>query len=113
MRSSGSPRSAPGGCPARSPGRGAAPSSSSTPLGLRNVLVTNDDGVDAPGLRVMLEVALLIGGRIVVAAPDRDWSGCGSATGDRSRLGPVEPLGARDGGGWDPGGGTPRAPGWV
>ena len=42
------------------------------------ILVTNDDGVEAPGLWKMVG-ALKSLGEVVVAAPDRDQSGIGSA----------------------------------
>jgi 5'-nucleotidase len=71
------------------------------------ILVTNDDGVAAPGLRALLEAARPLGGRIVVAAPGRNWSGCGSATGNHARVGRVEALGHRDGADWHRVGGTP------
>lgn len=37
------------------------------------ILVTNDDGVDAPGL-LALKLALETLGKVVVVAPDRNWS---------------------------------------
>jgi 5'-nucleotidase len=45
------------------------------------VLVTNDDGIDAPGLHALVR-ALVAGGRdVVVVAPTRDMSGSGAAIG--------------------------------
>lgn len=41
-------------------------------------LLTNDDGYDAPGLRVLADVAAQFGDTIVVA-PDRELSGCSHA----------------------------------
>jgi 5'-nucleotidase len=41
-----------------------------------HILVTNDDGVTAPGLAVMAQ-ALLDVGRVSVIAPDRNWSASG------------------------------------
>jgi 5'-nucleotidase len=40
------------------------------------ILVTNDDGIGSPGLWAVVE-ALLPLGQILVAAPERQWSGCG------------------------------------
>ncbi|MDE3088768.1 MAG: 5'/3'-nucleotidase SurE [Chloroflexota bacterium] len=40
------------------------------------ILVTNDDGVDAPGL-FALKQALQVFGDVVVVAPDRNWSASG------------------------------------
>ncbi len=40
------------------------------------LLLTNDDGIDAPGIAVLSEVAAEFG-EVVVAAPDRQYSGCG------------------------------------
>lgn len=56
------------------------------------VLVTNDDGIDAEGIHVLTAVLLERGDDVVVAAPDRDQSGCGASLG---RLAPGEPIGAR------------------
>ena len=41
-----------------------------------NILITNDDGVSAPGLLALAE-AMLPFGKINVLAPDRNWSGSG------------------------------------
>ena len=40
------------------------------------LLITNDDGFDAPGLAQLIEVAAEFG-EVFVAAPARAWSGCG------------------------------------
>jgi len=40
------------------------------------ILVTNDDGIDSPGLWAVVEAALPLG-EILVVAPDRQWSGGG------------------------------------
>ncbi len=40
------------------------------------ILVTNDDGVDAPGL-LALKQALQVLGDVIVVAPDRNWSASG------------------------------------
>jgi len=42
------------------------------------ILVTNDDGIDAPGLKALTEVMNKIG-EVVVIAPDRPQSGMGHA----------------------------------
>lgn len=42
------------------------------------ILVTNDDGITAPGIRALVEVASKIG-EVVVVAPDRPQSGMGHA----------------------------------
>lgn len=44
------------------------------------VLLTNDDGIDSPGLRA-LATALRSRADLVVAAPSRDWSGSGTSVG--------------------------------
>jgi 5'-nucleotidase len=41
-----------------------------------HILVTNDDGVHAPGLAALAQ-AMRQFGRVSVLAPDHDWSGCG------------------------------------
>lgn len=41
-----------------------------------HILVTNDDGVTAPGLLALTQ-ALRQFGEVSVVAPDHDWSGCG------------------------------------
>jgi 5'-nucleotidase len=43
-----------------------------TPL----ILITNDDGIMSPGLRAAVQAALPLG-ELLVAAPDRQWSGAG------------------------------------
>lgn len=40
------------------------------------ILATNDDGIDAPGLRALV-VALREAGEVVVVAPDHNWSAAG------------------------------------
>lgn len=45
------------------------------------ILVTNDDGVDAIGLHVLARRLTELGGELVVAAPDREYSGAGAALG--------------------------------
>ena len=44
------------------------------------ILVTNDDGVDSVGLHVLAK-AMCRHGQVVVAAPDREYSGAGAALG--------------------------------
>ncbi len=41
-----------------------------------NILVTNDDGIDAPGLQSLAE-AMQEMGQVTVVAPDHNWSACG------------------------------------
>ncbi|MBC7817459.1 MAG: 5'/3'-nucleotidase SurE, partial [Planctomycetaceae bacterium] len=46
-------------------------------------LLTNDDGIDAPGLRLLAEIAREFG-EVIVVAPDGVRSGCGhQVTNDR------------------------------
>jgi 5'-nucleotidase len=42
-------------------------------------LVTNDDGIDSPGLHLLARLAVEAGMDVVVAAPDREYSGSGAA----------------------------------
>jgi 5'-nucleotidase len=48
------------------------------PAGEKRILVTNDDGVDAPGLAALVEAMAPLG-RTIVVAPDRERSGSGHA----------------------------------
>ncbi|NMC53474.1 MAG: 5'/3'-nucleotidase SurE [Chloroflexi bacterium] len=41
-----------------------------------HILVTNDDGIDAPGLLALAQAVLPLG-KVSVVAPDRNWSMCG------------------------------------
>ncbi|RUT27054.1 5'/3'-nucleotidase SurE [Asaia sp. W19] len=50
----------------------------SSPL-FRRILLTNDDGIDAPGLSVLFEVASLLSDDVWVVAPARDQSGISHA----------------------------------
>ncbi|MEE6273462.1 5'/3'-nucleotidase SurE [Georgenia wangjunii] len=43
------------------------------------VLITNDDGIDSPGLTVLANVALAAGCEVLVAAPHRQYSGASAA----------------------------------
>lgn len=43
------------------------------------VLVTNDDGITSPGLTLLAEVALEAGHDVIVAAPNREYSGFSAA----------------------------------
>jgi 5'-nucleotidase len=43
-----------------------------------NILVTNDDGISAPGLRVLIDIVREMG-NVVVVAPDKPMSGSGHA----------------------------------
>jgi 5'-nucleotidase len=54
------------------------------------ILVTNDDGIDAPGLHVLAAVASAFGGyEVVVAAPIRDASGSSAAITSTQKQGRV------------------------
>lgn len=46
------------------------------------VLVTNDDGIDAPGLHALVLALVAAGHEVLVAAPAGDLSGSGTALGD-------------------------------
>jgi len=46
---------------------------------VRTVLVTNDDGIDSPGLHALAGLALDLGLQVLVAAPDRESSGVGAS----------------------------------
>lgn len=41
------------------------------------IVLTNDDGIDAPGLEALAEAARCLGGETVVVAPAEPHSGCG------------------------------------
>ena len=58
-----------------------------------NILVTNDDGVDAPGIRVLAAALAAAGHDVLVVAPADDRSGSGAAIGKlyRDRPHPVVP----------------------
>ncbi len=43
------------------------------------VLITNDDGIDSPGLTILANVAARAGHEVIVAAPNRQYSGYSSA----------------------------------
>jgi 5'-nucleotidase len=45
------------------------------------VLVTNDDGIDAPGLHVLASALVRVGYDVLAVAPDSDRSGSGAAIG--------------------------------
>lgn len=45
------------------------------------ILLTNDDGIDAPGLHSLARALRTCGHEIVIAAPARDYSGFGAALG--------------------------------
>ncbi|MCZ7527436.1 MAG: 5'/3'-nucleotidase SurE [Acidimicrobiia bacterium] len=53
------------------------------------ILVTNDDGVDAPGLAALAGALSRAGHEILVVAPADDRSGSSAAIGPLHRLGPV------------------------
>jgi len=53
------------------------------------VLVTNDDGVEAPGLKALARALVGAGHDVVVVAPDGEHSGAGGAIGRLHRSGPI------------------------
>jgi 5'-nucleotidase len=53
------------------------------------VLVTNDDGVEAPGLRALASAIRSAGHAVVVVAPSGERSGSGAAIGRLHRAGPI------------------------
>ncbi len=46
------------------------------------VLLTNDDGLHAPGLRALAESAVAAGHEVLAVAPEGDWSGSSAAVGN-------------------------------
>jgi 5'-nucleotidase len=46
---------------------------------LDRVLLTNDDGIDAPGLAVLVEIAAELAREVWVVAPEHDQSGVSHA----------------------------------
>jgi 5'-nucleotidase len=46
-------------------------------LGSARILVTNDDGIHAPGLKVLEKIARAVGREVWVVAPEREQSGAG------------------------------------
>ena len=64
----------------RSTGGSSSIAPTTVPAGGVRVLVTNDDGVDAPGISYLAN-ALAREFDVTVAAPDRDWSGAGTGIG--------------------------------
>jgi 5'-nucleotidase len=53
------------------------------------VLVTNDDGVEAPGLHALAHAMVRAGHDVVVVAPSGERSGSGAAIGRLHRAGPI------------------------
>jgi 5'-nucleotidase len=59
----------------------------SCPIGARDganrvrILVTNDDGIEAPGIAALAAAATRTGNEVIVAAPLKDWSGASAAVG--------------------------------
>ena len=43
------------------------------------VLVTNDDGIESPGLTLLAHAALAVGHEVAVVAPHRQYSGASAA----------------------------------
>jgi 5'-nucleotidase len=56
------------------------------------VLVTNDDGVEAPGLKALARALVTAGHDVVVVAPDGEHSGAGAGIGRLHRSGPIGRL---------------------
>ena len=56
------------------------------------VLVTNDDGVEAPGLKALARALVDAGHDVVVVAPDGEHSGAGAGIGRLHRSGPIGRL---------------------
>lgn len=54
------------------------------------LLVTNDDGVDAPSLHVLARALEAAGHELVVVAPDHDYSGSGASVGRGTPDAPIE-----------------------
>jgi 5'-nucleotidase len=46
-----------------------------------NILVTNDDGIDSPGIRVLARALFDLGHAVLVVAPEEDMSGASAAIG--------------------------------
>lgn len=57
------------------------------------LFVTNDDGIESEGIHVLARVLHDAGHDVLVAAPDRDWSGAGAALG---HLSPEESIDVRE-----------------
>ncbi len=53
------------------------------------ILVTNDDGVEAPGLRALAAAFAGAGHEVMVVAPDGEQSGAGAGIGRLHRSGPI------------------------
>ena len=53
------------------------------------VLITNDDGVDSPGIHALARHVEQAGYEVLVVAPDHDASGTGAALG---RISPDHPI---------------------
>lgn len=56
------------------------------------ILVTNDDGVEAPGLRALARALAAAGHDVFVVAPDGERSGAGAGIGWLHRSGPIQRL---------------------
>ena len=54
------------------------------------VLVTNDDGIDSPGLTVLADVARAAGHEVLVAAPSHQYSGASASLVGHESLGRLE-----------------------
>lgn len=67
----------------------AAPVTAAATVRRVRVLVTNDDGVEAPGLRALARAFVDAGHEVVVVAPDGEHSGAGGGIGRLHRSGPI------------------------
>lgn len=56
---------------------------------MTRVLVTNDDGLDSPGIHALAQALERAGNDVLIVAPDHDASGTGTAVGDMVSRGPV------------------------
>lgn len=56
-------------------------SQSTVPRDVTRVLVTNDDGIDSPGIIRLVEALVAAGFDVTVAAPSTNWSGAGTSIG--------------------------------
>jgi len=61
-----------------------------------DIWLMNDDGLDAPGLRVLADALTAMGHQVSVWAPDQNWSGSGHYVTVRM------PIGVRSASGWEP-----------
>jgi 5'-nucleotidase len=60
-----------------------------------HILVTNDDGIEAPGLLALAQAVLPLG-KVSIVAPDHNWSMCGHVKTIHRRL-PITETSLADG----------------